>query len=165
MNRKYTREEYLNLISLAKEKIPDAAFTSDVIVGFPTETEEDFDDTLSLIREVGFDGLYTFLYSPRNGTPAATMEDQIPESVKKERYQRLITLQSELSALANEKFVGQVISVLVTGQNEKDPSLCDGRTDGNKLVHFPGNFSQGSRVWVRIDRAMNWGMYGSVCDQ
>ncbi|MBQ1966197.1 MAG: tRNA (N6-isopentenyl adenosine(37)-C2)-methylthiotransferase MiaB [Clostridia bacterium] len=163
MNRKYTREDYLSLIALAKEKIPGVAFTSDVIVGFPTETEDDFEETLSLIKEVEFDGLYTFLYSPRNGTPAATMEGQIPESVKKERYQRLLELQSELSAKANEKFVGQVISVLVTGQNEKDPALCDGRTDSNKVVHFPGNYPQGTRVSVLIDRAQNWGMYGTVC--
>ncbi len=164
MNRKYTREDYLNLISLAKKKIPDVVFTSDVIVGFPTETEDDFEDTLSLIRQVGFDGLFTFLYSPRNGTPAAVMDGQIPDAMKKERYQRLTALQSQLSAMANEKFVGQVISVLVTGQNEKDPSLCDGRTDSNKLVHFPGNLPAGSKVSVRIDRALNWGMYGTLCD-
>ena len=164
MNRKYTREDYLDLISLAKKEIPGVIFTSDVIVGFPTETEEDFQDTMSLIREVEFDGLFTFIYSPRNGTPAATMDGQIPDDVKGERYRRLSALQSELSTQANQKFVGQVVMVLVTGQNEKDPTLCDGRTDGNKLVHFPGNFQAGTKVNVRIDRALNWGMYGTLVD-
>ncbi len=164
MNRKYTREDYLNLISLAKKKIPDVVFTSDVIVGFPTETEEDFQDTMSLIREVEFDGLFTFIYSPRNGTPAAEMDDQIPDAIKSDRYRRLSALQSELSSHANQKFVGQVITVLVTGQNEKNPTLCDGRTESNKLVHFPGNFPAGTKVNVRIDRALNWGMYGTLVD-
>lgn len=164
MNRKYTREDYLNLISYAKSRIPNVVFTSDVIVGFPGETEEDFQNTMSLIREVGFDGLFTFIFSPRNGTPAATMEDQIPNDVKSERYRRLSALQSELSAKANEKLVGQVVSVLVTGQNEKDATLCDGRTDSNKLVHFPGNYNAGAKVDVRIDKALNWGMYGTVSE-
>jgi len=164
MNRKYSREDYLQLIRKAKESIEGVVFTSDVIVGFPTETEADFQDTLSLIREVGFDGLFTFIYSPRNGTPAATMEGQIPDEVKSDRYRRLCALQSDLSARANEKFVGQVISVLVTGQNEKDPTRCDGRTESNKLVHFPGNYPAGTTVNVRIERALNWGMIGTVCD-
>ncbi len=164
MNRKYTREDYLRLISLAKERVDGVVFTSDVIVGFPTETEEDFQDTMSLIRDVGFDGLFTFLYSPRNGTPAAVMDGQIPAEVKSERYRRLSALQSELSAKANEKLVGQVLTVLVTGQNEKDPSLCNGRTDSNKLIHFPGNLPAGAKAKVRIDRALNWGMYGTLCN-
>ena len=103
-------------------------------------------------------------YSPRNGTPAATMDGQIPDDVKGDRYRRLSALQSELSAQANQKLVGQVVTVLVTGQNEKDPSLCNGRTDENKLVHFPGNFQAGTKVNVRIDRALNWGMYGTLAD-
>ncbi len=164
MNRKYTREDYLRLIRLAKDTIPGVVFTSDVIVGFPTETEEDFQDTMSLIREVGFDGLFTFLYSPRNGTPAAVMEEQISDDVKHDRYRRLSALQSELSAQANQRLVGQVLEVLITGQNEKDPTLCNGRTDSNKLVHFPGNLPAGTKVKVRIDRALNWGMYGTVCN-
>lgn len=164
MNRKYTRDDYLRLIRLAKDTIPGVVFTSDVIVGFPTETEEDFQDTMSLIREVEFDGLFTFLYSPRNGTPAAVMEGQIPDDVKHDRYRRLSALQSELSAQANEKLVGQIVEVLVTGQNEKDPALCNGRTDSNKLVHFPGNRPAGSKTKVKIDRALNWGMYGTVCN-
>lgn len=164
MNRKYTRSEYLRLIALAKERIPGVVFTSDVIVGFPTETEADFQDTMSLIREVEFDGLFTFLYSPRNNTPAAVMEGQIPDDVKSDRYRRLSTLQSELSARANQKFVGQVLSVLVTGKNEKDETLCNARTESNKLVHFPGNYPEGSKVRVRIERALNWGMFGTACD-
>ena len=165
MNRKYTREDYLRLISFAKEQIPDAVFTSDVIVGFPTETEEDFQETVSLIREVCFDGLYTFIYSPRAGTPAAVMEGQVPNEVKHDRYNRLSALQGELSALANERQVGQILSVLVTGQSEKDESMCDARTDGNKVVHFPGNYPAGSRVSVRIDRAYHWGMCGTVVEK
>ncbi len=164
MNRKYTREDYLHLIAFAKEKIPDVVFTSDVIVGFPTETEEDFQDTVSLIREVEFDGLYTFIYSPRTGTPAAVMEGQISDEIKAERYQRLTALQTELSVLANEKLVGKTVEILVTGQNEKDPSLCNGRTESNKLVHFPGNLPEGTKAKVRIDRALNWGMFATLCD-
>ncbi len=164
MNRKYTREEYLHWIALAKERIPNVVFTSDVIVGFPTETEEDFEDTVALIREVGFDGLYTFIYSPRNGTPAAVMEGQISDEIKARRYQRLNNLQSELSVLANEKLVGKTVEILVTGQNEKDSSLCNGRTETNKLVHFPGNLPAGTKAKVRIDKAQNWGMFGILCD-
>ena len=163
MNRRYTREDYLKLIRYAKERISDVVFTSDIIVGFPTETEEDFEDTLALVREVEYDGLYTFIYSPRKGTPAAEME-QIPDEVKGNRYRRLCDLQSELSLQANQRLVGTVQTVLVTGINEKDPSLCDGRTDGNKLVHFPGNYPAGTTLSVRIDRAFNWGMLGSVSE-
>ena len=164
MNRRYTREDYLNLIRYAKEKISDLVLTSDIIVGFPTETEEDFEDTLALVREVGYDGLYTFIYSPRKGTPAAEMADQIPDEIKGSRYRRLSDLQSELSLRANQRLVGSVQTVLVTGTNEKDPSLCDGRTDGNKLVHFPGNYPSGTTVSVLIDSAFNWGMLGSVTE-
>lgn len=163
MNRKYTRDSYLSLIRYAKQCMNDAVFTSDVIVGFPTETEEDFLQTLSLIREVEFDGLYTFLYSPRIGTPAADME-QIPDRVKHERFERLTALQSELSAAANQRLVGTEIKVLVTGRNEKDPTMCDGRTETNKLVHFPGNYPAGTTVSVHIDRAMSWGMYGTASE-
>lgn len=165
MNRRYTRETYLNLIRFAKEQMPDAVFTSDVIVGFPTETEEDFRETMSLIREVGFDGLFTFIYSPRNGTPAATMEGQISDEDKHDRYNRLSALQAELSAQSNQRLVGTVQEVLVTGQNEKDPALTDGRTNGNKLVHFPGSYPVGSKVSVRIDRALHWGMYGTAVEK
>ena len=164
MNRRYTREAYLDLVRFAKDQIPDAVFTSDVIVGFPTETEDDFQETVSLIREVGFDGLFTFIYSPRNGTPAATMEGQISDAEKHDRYDRLSALQAELSAQSNQKLVGTVLEVLVTGQNEKDPSMTDGRTDANKLVHFQGSYPVGSKVTVRIDRALHWGMYGTAVE-
>ncbi len=164
MNRNYSREDYLRLIRLAKQMIENVVFTSDVIVGFPTETEEDFQDTLSLIREVEFDGLFTFLYSPRVGTPAAKMEGQIPDEVKHDRYDRLCALQTELATLSNKKLEGQVLQVLVTGKNEKDPSMCDGRTETNKLIHFPGNYSAGTKVFVRVERALNWGMLGTVAE-
>lgn len=162
MNRRYTREDYLDLIRRARETIPDAVFTSDVIVGFPTETEEDFQDTLSLIREVGFDGLFTFLYSPRNGTPAAAMADQIPDSVKSERYARLSKLQSELSEEANSRRIGQILEVMVTGRNRKNPMYTESRTDDNKIVLFESEpLPEGTKVAVKIERALNWAMFGS----
>jgi tRNA-2-methylthio-N6-dimethylallyladenosine synthase len=162
MNRRYTREEYLSLIRYAKETIPGVAFTSDVIVGFPTETEEDFQDTLSLIREVGFDGLYTFLYSPRGKTPAAEMDGQVPDTVKSERYRRLTELQTALSVRANEKYIGTTVRVLVTGRSEKDPSLAEGRTGENKIVLFPSpDLPEGTAVEVKIERVLNWAMFGT----
>jgi len=165
MNRKYTREDYLSHIRFAKGLMPDVVFTSDVIVGFPTETEEDFQQTMSLIREVGFDGLFTFIYSPRTGTPAAVMDGQVSDEVKHSRYDRLSALQAELSTEANLRMVGTEVSVLVTGKNEKDPSLCDGRTDGNKLIHFAGDLPAGTKATVRVDRAHHWGMYGTLLNK
>lgn len=139
MNRGYTRAHYLRLVEKIREQVPGSAITTDIIVGFPGETEEEFLDTMDLVRRVGYDGAFTFLYSPRRGTPAARFPDQVPLDVKKERLSRLIELQKEMGLAANEKWVGRTLEVMVDGPNEDDPSKLVGRTRTNKMVVFPVN--------------------------
>ena len=163
MNRRYTAEKYLALVKYAKEKIPGVSFTSDVIVGFPTETEEDFEETLGLIKEVGFSGLYTFLFSPRPNTPAATMDGQIPQTVKSERFSRLLALQNENSLKANEKYLGKTVEVLVEGYPDGDSENMTGRTEDNTIVRFPAKDGiVGKFVSVKIDKALNWAVFGRI---
>ncbi|MGG1598351.1 tRNA (N6-isopentenyl adenosine(37)-C2)-methylthiotransferase MiaB [Paenibacillus naphthalenovorans] len=138
MSRKYTRERYLELVSKIKKAIPDVVLTTDIIVGFPGETEEQFEETVSLVREVGFDSAFTFIYSPREGTPAADMEDNVPLQVKKERLYRLNNVLNEFSKASNEKLKGQTLEVLVEGESKNNPNVLAGRTRTNKLVHFEG---------------------------
>lgn len=139
MNRKYTKEQYLNLVAKIKERIPDVSLTTDIIVGFPGETEEDFNDTLDVVKQAEFDSAYTFIYSKRTGTPAALMEDQIPEAVVKQRFDRLLALIQEISAERTQKHVGTVQSVLVESMNEQDENLVTGRLENNSVVHFKGD--------------------------
>ena len=161
MNRKYTREDYLELIRKARASIDGVLFTSDVIVGFPTETEAEFQETLSLIREVDFDGLFTFIYSPRQGTPAAAME-QISDEVKGERYKRLSALQYEMSEQANARLVGSTVDVRVTGGNPKYPDHIEGRTKENKIVLFRGDTrAVGAETKVVVQRATYWAVFGT----
>lgn len=141
MNRRYTKEEYLTLVNKIKTAIPELSLTTDIIVGFPGETEEDFKDTLEVVKQAGFDSAYTFLYSKRTGTPAAVMENQVPEAVAKERFQRLLALVSEQSGKLTARYTGTVAEVLVEEQNEQDGSLLTGRLSNNLLVHFPGEAS------------------------
>ena len=138
MNRKYTREHYLDLIRKFRETRPDIAITTDIIVGFPGETEEDFQDTLSLVREVEYDSAFTFLYSVRKGTPAEQYEDQVPEDVKHERFNRLVDLMNELSLKKNKALEGQVLPVLVEGVSKNNENTLTGRTEGFKTVNFKG---------------------------
>jgi tRNA-2-methylthio-N6-dimethylallyladenosine synthase len=138
MARKYTREQYLELVRKIKAAIPNVSLTTDIIVGFPGETDEQFEETLSLVREVEFDSAFTFIYSPREGTPAAKMKDDVPMEVKKERLMRLNQLQDEISRRKNEALRGQVVEVLVEGESKKDPNVLSGRTRTNKLVNFTG---------------------------
>lgn len=139
MNRKYTKEQYLNLVAKIKERIPDVSLTTDIIVGFPGETEEDFNDTLDVVKQAEFDSAYTFIYSKRTGTPAALMEDQIPEAVVKQRFDRLLALIQEISAERTQKHVGTVQNVLVESMNEQDENLVTGRLENNSVVHFKGD--------------------------
>lgn len=141
MNRKYTKDDYLALVEKIKTAMPEISLTTDIIVGFPGETEKDFLDTLDVVEKAGFDSAYTFLYSKRTGTPAATMENQVPEEVAKERFNRLLSLVSEQSAKLTAKHTGTVAEVLVEEQNEQDGSLMTGRLSNNLLVHFPGDVS------------------------
>ena len=136
MARKYSREHYLELVRKIKEAIPDAVLTTDIIVGFPNETDEQFEETMSLYREVGFDTAFTFIYSPREGTPAAKMKDNVPMEVKKERLQRLNTLVNTLAIEKNSRYKGQIVEVLVDGESKNNPEVLAGYTRTNKLVNF-----------------------------
>ena len=118
MARKYSREHYLELVRKIKEAIPNAVLTTDIIVGFPNETDEQFEETMSLYREVGFDTAFTFIYSPREGTPAAKMKDNVPMEVKKERLQRLNALVNKLAIEKNDRYKGQIVEVLVDGESK-----------------------------------------------
>lgn len=138
MNRKYTAEDYLALVDKLKAALPEIAISTDIIVGFPGETEEDFQDTLDLIAKVEFDSAFTFLYSVRKGTPAEKYTNQIPEETKHERFNRLVDLVNELSGKKNKALVGSVEKVLVEGKSKTNPDLYTGRTGGHKLVNFTG---------------------------
>lgn len=139
MNRRYTREHYLKLVDYMKARIPDIAITTDIIVGFPTETEEDFEDTLDMLRRVQYDNIYSFIYSKREGTPAARMEGQISADVQGRRFSRLLEVQNEISHARNEVYEGKTVRVLVEGRSKTDGSKLTGRTERNRLVHFEGD--------------------------
>lgn len=163
MARKYTREEYLELVYKIKKAIPHVVLTTDIIVGFPGETEEQFQDTLSLVEEVRYDSAYTFIYSPRHGTPAEGMEDAIPEEVKKDRLQRLIEVVNRIAREKNEAMRGQVVELLVEGESKTNPDVLSGRTRGNKLVHFVGpKDCIGQFVHVKITEPQTWALKGEL---
>jgi len=161
MRRTYGRERYLALVERLRASIPDLALTTDVIVGFPGETEEDFRETLEVVAEVRFDGAFTFVYSPRQGTEAAAMPDQIPEEVKRERIERLIEVVQRIARERNEKRVGGVEEVLVEGTSRTDPELLRGRTRRNTTVNFRGDAEAGELVEVRIDGATSATLAGT----
>ncbi|MCH6266269.1 MULTISPECIES: tRNA (N6-isopentenyl adenosine(37)-C2)-methylthiotransferase MiaB [Neobacillus] len=166
MARKYTREQYLELVRKIKTAIPDVALSTDIIVGYPNETDEQFEETMSLYREVGFEIAYTFIYSPREGTPAAKMEDNVPMEVKKERLQRLNNLVNELSAEAMKKYQGQIVEVLVDGESKNNPDVLAGYTSKNKLVNFVGPKSAiGKIVKVKINEAKTWSLNGEMVEE
>ncbi|PTX58680.1 tRNA-2-methylthio-N6-dimethylallyladenosine synthase [Melghirimyces profundicolus] len=166
MARKYTRERFLELVDKIKKAIPDVVLTTDIIVGYPGETEEQFEDTLSLMREVEFDSAFTFIYSPREGTPAARMKDDVPHEVKKERLHRLNRLQDEISRKKNEALRGQVVEVLVEGESKKDPDILSGRTRTNKVVNFRGpKHLIGEFAHVRITEPRTWTLNGEWVEE
>ena len=161
MNRRYDREHYLSLIKAARERMPDLSITSDVIVGFPGETEEQFAQTLSLIEEVGFTSLYTFIYSPRPGTPAASMEDPITREEKAERMNRLLRLQESIAAKRCAASVGTVVRTLVEESPDEGHLSC--RTAGNVIVDVPGQEDMlGRFADVEITSARNWTLSGRI---
>lgn len=161
MNRRYTKEQYLALADRLRAEIPDLALTTDIIVGFPGETEEDFQETLDVVRKVRYDSAFTFIYSKRTGTPAAVMPDQVPEEVVKDRFQRLLTLVQDISKEQSLRVQGQTLPVLVESVNEQDASLVTGRLSNNLLVHFPGDASLiGSIVDVYLKTCMGFYYYG-----
>ena len=138
MNRRYTKEQYLELAFKIKEAIPDISLTTDIIVGFPGETEEDFEDTLDVVRQVRYDSAFTFIYSKRTGTPAAAMENQVPEAVVKERFDRLLKEVQQISSEVCGRDVHTVQQVLVEEKNSHMDGYVTGRMSNNTLVHFPG---------------------------
>lgn len=166
MSRKYTREQYLELVRKIKAAVPNVVLTTDIIVGFPGETDEQFEETMSLYREVGFDSAFTFIYSPRAGTPAADMEDNVPMDVKKERLTRLIDMVGEYSLKGNEALRGQVVELLVEGESKTNASMLSGRTRSNKLVHFEGPKEWiGQFVHVRVTEPTTWYIKAEAVDR
>ena len=164
MNRGYTVERYRERALRVRESLPEASLTTDLIVGFPGETEEDFAATLDFLREIRYDSAYTFLYSKRSGTPAARMEDQVPDDVKHARLNLLMEEQNKISRDINEKLAGTELEVMVEGESKNDPAVWSGRTRTNKIVLFPhGTEQAGDFVHVRIDRAQTWVLKGEIC--
>ena len=164
MNRVYTVESYRERVRRVREALPDASLTTDLIVGFPGETDEDFAATLDFLREIRYDSAYTFLYSKRSGTPAARMEDQVPDEVKHARLNILMEEQNKISRAINEKLAGRALEVMVEGESKNDPAVWSGRTRTNKIVLFPhGAERAGDFVRVRIDRAQTWVLKGEIC--
>lgn len=162
MNRNYTREDYLALVDKIKTAMPDISITTDLIVGFPGETEEDFEDTLSLVKEVGYSSAFTFQYSKRTGTPAATFEDQVPEEVMTERFNRLLETVKESSG-CNDDLAGKTMDVLVEGKNEKLEGYLSGRFSNNMLVHFKGDEDLiGKIIDVHIDESKGFYYFGTI---
>jgi tRNA-2-methylthio-N6-dimethylallyladenosine synthase len=162
MRRTYGRERYLRLVDALRAAIPDLALTTDIIVGFPGETEEDFRETLDVVEEVRYDGAFTFVYSPRAGTEAAAMADQVPDEVKRERIERLVEVVQRMARDRNEERVGRVEQVLVEGPSRTDSSLVRGRTRRNTTVNFSGAASPGDLVEVRIENATSTTLRGSA---
>jgi tRNA-2-methylthio-N6-dimethylallyladenosine synthase len=161
MRRTYDRERYLRLVERLREAIPDLALTTDVIVGFPGETESDFRETLEVVEEVGFDGAFTFVFSPRQGTEAAGLPDQLPEVVKRDRIERLIELVQRVAHERNAARVGLVDEVLVEGASRTDATLLRGRTRRNTTVNFSGSAAPGELVPVRIEAATSTTLRGT----
>lgn len=165
MNRKYTREDYLKLIEKLRKTVPDITLSTDIIVGFPGETNEDFEETLSIVKEVEYDSAFTFIYSIRKGTPAEKFEDQIEESEKHRRFDLLVNAVNEISEKKNKAYQDRVEKVLVDGVSKNDKSTLTGRTDGFKLVNFAGKKEMiGSIVDVKITDAKTFSLFGEVVE-
>lgn len=164
MNRGYTIEHFMELLSYVREKMPDITVTTDLITGFPGETEEMHQATLRLLEEARFDSAYTFIYSPRQGTPAARMEDQVPEDVKKRRLQELMDTENKISLRKNEAMVGRTYSLIVEGPTKQDENHWYGRTSGNKMVLFPKTegISIGDTVEAEVEQAQTWLLKGKL---
>jgi tRNA-2-methylthio-N6-dimethylallyladenosine synthase len=161
MRRTYSRERYLALVERMRDAIPDLAFGTDIIVGFPGETEADFRETLEVVEEVGYDSAYTFVYSPRNGTDAAVMADQIPHELKTERMERLVELTQRMARERNAARVGRIEEVLVEGPSRTDPSVLRGRTRRNTTVNFSGSAAPGELVQVAVESATSTTLRGT----
>ena len=166
MNRHYNRQRYMEIVEKLRATCPDLSISTDIIVGFPGETEEDFLDTLSLVREVEYDSAFTFIYSPRVGTPAAKYDNQIPENIKHERFDRLVEEVNRCSAKKNSEYLGQIVTVLVDGPSKNDAGAWSGRTDTFKLVNFTSEepLTEGQMVSVRITETKTFSLDGEKVD-
>lgn len=164
MNRSYTKAEYLNIIKKIKSTVPEASLTTDIMIGFPGETEEDFLDTLDVVKQVGFDSAFTFIYSVRKGTVAETMTNHIPEEIKKDRFNRLLKVVNEISAEKNLAYQDRIVEVLVEGNSKKNISKLMGRTRENKLVNFSGNAQIGDIVSVKVTDPKSFSLNGEMVE-
>ncbi|MBE6039015.1 MAG: tRNA (N6-isopentenyl adenosine(37)-C2)-methylthiotransferase MiaB [Anaerofustis stercorihominis] len=165
MNRKYDKEKYLQTVEKLRERIPDISITTDIIVGFPTETEEDFAQTLDVVEKVRFDSAFTFIYSPRHGTKAASMEGAVDDAVVKVRFEKLMDLlHAKMLEQSVEKYEGKTVEVLVDGHSQKDENMLCGKTRGGKLVNFHGEAPMGTLVNVKITKPTTFHLLGEVAE-
>ena len=163
MNRKYTKEQYLELVEKMRKRIPNVVFSTDIIVGFPGETKEDFEDTLDVVRKVNFEQVYMFIYSRRVGTVADRMENQIPEEIKHQRFDKLKELYDSRVSENNEKYVGTTQKLLVEGFSKNDKNVLTGRTDTNKVVNFEGTEDLiGKIINIKITEEHKWYLTGKI---
>ncbi len=166
MNRKYTKEMYMDIINKVKASIPDVVLTTDIIVGFPGETNEDFEETLNILREVEYDTIFSFIYSKRVGTPAATMEDCLTDEEKHRNFDKMLKVQNEISKRKNDSYVGSEQKVLVEGESKTSPDTMTGRTEGGKVVNFAGDKALiGKMVKVKITESRTWSLLGIIVDK
>jgi len=165
MNRRYTREKYLTIVDEARQLMPGIALTTDIIVGFPGETTKEFEDTLSLLEEVRYDSIFSFIFSPRKGTPAEKMPDVLTEKEKKENFDRLLEVQNRISGEINSTYLGRELKILVEGPSKTDRNMMTGRSEGGKIVNFSGDTSiVGRFVDVKITETKTWNLQGeAIC--
>ncbi|MCQ2433026.1 MAG: tRNA (N6-isopentenyl adenosine(37)-C2)-methylthiotransferase MiaB, partial [Clostridia bacterium] len=163
MNRRYTWESYYEKLAYMRELMPEITISSDIIVGFPTETEEEFEETLRAVRMAKYDQAFTFIYSPRTGTPAAVMEGQIPEKVKQDRMKRLLDTQNEIMLEKNKTLIGRTFTVLCEGVSKYNDNMYTGRTEGGKLIHFPADRDYtGEHLTLRVTDAETFSLTGEI---
>jgi tRNA-2-methylthio-N6-dimethylallyladenosine synthase len=163
MNRKYTKEQYLDLAARIRENIPGISITTDFIIGFPGETEQDFDETIDVLEKAGYDTAYTFLYSKRTGTPAAKSPEQVDENIKKLRFQRLVEVQNRISKEINDNYINKEVEVLAEGLSKTSKTTYTGRTRTNKIVNFKGSKELiGKLVTVKVEKIQTWSLEGKI---
>ena len=163
MNRKYDFDKYMGIVNYIRQKMPDATITSDIIVGFPTETEEDFAATLSALEEVKFDMIFSFIYSPRKGTPAAEMEGHIPKEIQSARFDRLLKTQNAICLELNRPYENKTVRVLCEGRSKNDENVFTGRTEGGKIVFFDAcDGDTGRFLDITVERADTFALYGKI---
>ena len=166
MNRKYTRDQYLSLVKKVRAAMPEIVLTTDIIVGFPGETDADFAETVSLLKEVEYDTIFSFIYSKRNGTPAAKMPDVMDEAQKHQNFEAMLAVQNEISRRKNDAYLGRTETVLVEGFSKNNRETLTGRTEGGKVVNFPGGKEQiGQMVKVKITKTQTWSLFGEMIEE